>query len=72
MKDYFRELTQSWADTDGPLIVRVAQVESHLLTVPGILDVGRTALNGREVNLTLTSDHIPVLGTISAHAAAIS
>lgn len=72
VKDYFRELTQSWADTDGPLIVRVAQVESHLLTVPGILDVGRTALNGREVNLTLTSDHIPVLGTISAHAAAIS
>lgn len=72
VKDYFRELTQSWADTDGPLIVRVAQVESHLLTVPGILDVGRTALNGRESNLTLTSDHIPVLGTISAHAAAIS
>ena len=72
MTDYFQELTKSWADTDGPLIVRIAQVESHLLTVSGILDVAHTTLNGREENLTLELDHIPVLGEITAHAAAIT
>ena len=70
--DYFQELTKSWTDTDGPLIVRIAQVESHLLTVSGILDVAHTTLNGREENLTLELDHIPVLGGITAHAAAIT
>lgn len=72
VNDYFRELTKSWADTDGSLIVRVAQVESHLLTVSGILDVAHTTLNEQERNLTLTIDHIPVLGSISARAATIS
>lgn len=69
--DYFRELTRSWADTDGALTVRIAQVESHLLNVSGILDVASTALNGKEENLILALDHIPVLGTVTAYAAAI-
>ena len=70
--DYFRKLAKSWADTEGPLVVRVSQVESHLLTVSGILDVAHTTLNGLEENLTLALDHLPVLGTLSSHTASIT
>lgn len=62
---YFEELSETWADQEQALVVRVSQIESRLLAVSGILDIADTKINGTEANYELALDHIPVLGTIT-------
>ncbi|OMF17254.1 phage tail protein [Paenibacillus amylolyticus] len=61
---YLLLLRQTWAN-DTTIIVRVAQIESRILTVPSVLDVMNTQVNGSASNLTLTGDQIPTLGTVT-------
>jgi uncharacterized phage protein gp47/JayE len=61
--NYFSELCRSWSDNDS-LIIRVSQLESRLLNVPGILDVSGTTINGAAANLSLGADAIPIRGTV--------
>lgn len=63
--DYFAELAQTWAEQETPLIVRISQIESRLLTVTGIVDIEGTSINGSPTNCTLPADHIPVLGSLT-------
>lgn len=60
---YLLTLRQSWADEDNT-IVRIAQIENHIMGIPGIIDITGTTINGAEENLTLGRDEIPVLGTV--------
>lgn len=60
---YFKELAQAWADNDF-LIVRISQIETRFLDLPGIVDIANTTLNGVAQNLTLGADEIPVRGDI--------
>lgn len=60
---YLLTLRQSWADEDNT-IVRIAQIENHIMGIPGIIDITGTTINGVEENLTLGRDEIPVLGTV--------
>ena len=62
---YFSELNASWENSAG-LIVRISQIESRLLDVEGIVDIGGTALNGAENNLALGVDSIAKRGTVNA------
>ena len=62
---YFTDLSAQWAEEEH-LIVRISQIESVLLGVTGILDIGGTALNGAEQNLVIDKDSIPIRGTVSA------
>lgn len=62
---YFLELAQSWADQDEALVVRISQIESRLLGITGILDIGNTTINEKAANHTLALDHIPVLGSLA-------
>lgn len=64
-KEYFTELAKGWAEQEDRLIVRISQLESRLLNVPGILDITGTKLNGKAENLTLSADTIPVMGKLS-------
>lgn len=64
---YFLELSKTWEDNDN-LIVRISQIETRLLSVTGILDVGNTTLNGTASNLTIDSDKVPVRGTVNGEA----
>lgn len=64
--DYLLELRKTWANQKS-LIVRVAHIESRILTVPGVVDVTGTMLNGVAGNLTLGQEEIPVLGTVTLH-----
>ncbi|MCM3131910.1 baseplate J/gp47 family protein [Paenibacillus polysaccharolyticus] len=64
INEYLLLLRQGWANESG-IIVRVAQLESRILTVPGVVDVMNTQVNGSSSNLTLTGDQIPVLGTVT-------
>ena len=56
---YFKELSSEWESSEN-LIVRISQIETRLLNLTGILDIGDTTLNGVAQNLTLDADSIPV------------
>ena len=60
---YFKELSQAWADNDF-LIVRISQIETRFLDLPGIVDIANTTLNGIAANLILGADEIPVRGDL--------
>ena len=64
---YMLAQRQAWAsgDENSNLTVYVSRVESAILSVEGVLDVGDTTLNGSGTNLALDWDEIPVLGTIT-------
>ena len=65
---YFDNLIAAWADSDH-LTVRISQLESRVLDVPGVLDISGTTLNGAASNLELSGIAIPVLGEVENHAA---
>lgn len=60
---YFAECVREWADTEQ-ITLRIARVDSAVLTVQGVLDIGGTTLNGTAQNLTLETEEIPQLGTV--------
>lgn len=60
---YLLELRKEWADASY-LIVRVSQIDTQLLKVPGVIDVEGTALNGERNNLALGEYEVPVLGGV--------
>lgn len=62
--DYFLELKQAWQD-EAQIIVRIAQIDSRLLNLTGVVDVTGTTLNGSSVNLVLGKNEIPERGVIS-------
>ena len=63
IEEYLLELRRAWADSER-LVVRVSQIETRLLAVKGVLDIGGTAVNSAEKNLVLCEREIPVLGGI--------
>ena len=64
VSEYFLELRKKWADSSY-LIVRVSQIDTRLLNVPGVIDVQDTIINGSGDNLSLGSYEIPVVGGVS-------
>ncbi len=58
---YFAELAASWQDS-AALVVRISQIETRLLNIPGVLDITGTTINGAEENLVLDPDCIPKRG----------
>ena len=66
IQNYLLELREAWANETGALIVRIAQIESRVLTVTGILDVANTTINGIASNLTLSDAYtVPIFGGVS-------
>lgn len=61
---YLLELRKVWADFEH-LIVRISQIDNRLLSVPGVVDVQNTSLNGENSNLELGEYEIPVFGGVS-------
>ena len=64
IQNYFAELSRAWADTDT-LIIRISQIETRILGVPGVVDIINTKINGSATNLSLESNKIPALGVIT-------
>lgn len=54
VQSYFAELSRAWADTDT-LVIRVSQIETRILGVPGVIDITNTKINGSATNLSLES-----------------
>lgn len=62
---YLLELRKTWADNPY-LVVRVSQIETRILSIPGIVDIWNTQINGKSDNLTLGKYEVPVYGSTSA------
>ena len=63
VEEYLLELRKKWADS-GILVVRISQIESRILNVPGIADLTKTKINEKEENLTIERYDVPVLGGV--------
>ncbi|MDR9857821.1 baseplate J/gp47 family protein [Paenibacillus sp. VCA1] len=63
---YLLELRRDWHNQQQ-LVVRTAQIDARILTVAGVEDVAGTSINGTPANLTLGSDDVPQLGTVTIH-----
>ncbi|WP_408893519.1 baseplate J/gp47 family protein [Paenibacillus taichungensis] len=61
---YLLALRSTWEE-DAPLVIRVAPLESRILTVSGVVDISETELNGSTANITLTVDQVPQRGTVT-------
>lgn len=57
---YFLELKQNWEDTDK-IIIRKAQIETLILSAPGVIDVSNTTINNKSGNIELGEFEIPIL-----------
>lgn len=60
---YLDELRKNWADSETT-VVRISQIETHLLTADCVVDVDGTTVNGDTRNIELAADEIPRLSTI--------
>jgi len=60
---YLDELCKAWADSETT-VVRISQIETHLLTADCVVDVDGTTVNGDTKNIALAADEIPRLSTI--------
>lgn len=63
IEDYLLTLRKAWKDEER-IIVRIAQIESRILIVPGVVDVSNTKLNGAAANIELREEEIPQLGQV--------
>lgn len=68
---YFKELAGQWAsavtfeDDHAGIIVRISQIETRLLGVPGVIDIANTKLNDGTSNIELDKEAIPKRGVVS-------
>lgn len=65
ISNYLLELRKSWADNPY-LVVRISQIETRLLGIKGVVDIGDTKINGASDNLTLEKFEVPIFGGASA------
>lgn len=62
-KEYLSELRKDWGSSPY-LIVRISQLEARLLAVKGVVDIGKTQINGKAENFVLSSYQVPVFGSV--------
>lgn len=60
---YFDELCKEWSENETT-IVRISQIETHLLTADCVVDIDGTTINGVAKNVELAPDEIPRLAEI--------
>ena len=65
ISDYFLELNTDWENQNN-IIVRISQIETHLLNVSGIIDVADTELNDLAANYQAQPNNIVLLGSLSS------
>lgn len=61
--DYLLALRKNW-DKSTP-VIRVAQIESRILGIDGVLDIIGTKINGSKDNFSLGEYEIPILGEVT-------
>jgi uncharacterized phage protein gp47/JayE len=64
VSDYLLSLRKDWESNDYT-VVRIAQLESTILALDGVVDIDNTKINGSGSNLILTKYQIPIFGGVS-------
>lgn len=62
IESYLKEIRANWKS--GKLVVYISQIESRILKLDAVTDIGHTTLNGSEDNYMVATDAIPVLGSV--------
>lgn len=62
--EYFNELRKGW-EAETPIIVRISQIETRLLSLPQILDIQDTTINNSNRNIALETHQIPIGGLVN-------
>lgn len=62
--EYLLFLRKEWARMEQT-VVRIAQIENHIIGIPGIIDISDTTINGKDSNLILETDEVPVFGEVA-------
>ena len=67
IEQYLLELRTDWKNYKSGIntTVRIAQIETRVLALQGVVDVTSTKINGSTSNLSITDNKIPVLGAIT-------
>lgn len=65
ISEYLLELRKEWA-TQTSTIVRLAQIDTKILGIQGVVDIANTKINGSNTNLTLSNYQIPIMGGVTA------
>lgn len=63
VSDYLLDLSTDWENQEY-IVVRIAQIESKILEITGIIDIANTTINNIADNLSLTEYQIPKEGDI--------
>lgn len=61
---YLLEIRQDWANQTNST-VRIAQIESRIMAIEGVLDITDTKINDSTNNLILEKYQIPIMGVIT-------
>lgn len=64
VSNYLLSLRKDWESNDYT-VVRIAQMESAILALEGVVDIDNTKINGNASNLVLTKYQIPTFGGVS-------
>ena len=69
VQNYIKSVAEDWPEGDARTesLVYVSRLEAAVLNVTGVTDIQGTTLNGSTTNLRLTSEQIPVMGTLVVH-----
>lgn len=62
--EYYLELAREWEQA-ASTVVRISQLESRLLKLEGVRDIGNTEINGLAENYALPPDMVPVRGSVN-------
>ena len=64
VEEYLLSIRKNWSEqTNG--VVRIAQIESKIMSVKGVIDISGTTINGVAENLTVTNYQVPTIGVIT-------
>ncbi len=61
---YLYELRKRWEEQ--AIVIRKTQIESRILGIMGVIDITEITLNGKEENIIMDEDYIPVMGEVTA------
>lgn len=63
ISEYLLEIRKDWANQTNS-IVRIAQVESRIMNIEGVIDISNTKINSSSANLMLTKYQTPKMGGV--------
>lgn len=59
--EYFLSLRKKWASSDN-LYIRIAQIETRIMNIDGVIDIENTTINGNTSNLVMDKYETPIRG----------